>query len=195
MKLRLALSVMAVLAIMAVGSANAVPYTMDFTNTTLDLGASTQIDLTNQYAAFGLTFDHVYRYYDSRDPWGGADLFGIDNGSVEQNYLPNTTGTVYFTQATNFMTFDWWTITGSLEVTAYDIANNVLGTFTGTGQGAAATINATGISYFTFHDGGGFVQISNLTYDRNPVPEPATMTLLGLGLLGAGVIRRRRGNK
>ena len=60
-------------------SAYAGLYTMDFANTTLDLGGASQIDLTNQYLAFGLSFDHIYRYADRRDPWDEKE-YGISNG-------------------------------------------------------------------------------------------------------------------
>ena len=198
MKLKLALSLMAMVMFMAAGSAYAMPYTMDFTNATLDLGAVTQIDLTNQYSTFGLNFSHIYRYIDAIDPFDG---FGISNGNIAETGATAATGSIIFASTTNFVSFDWLTINGNCVITAFDASNNVLSTFVGNssngnnGSGViygTNTINATGIKYLALHDDGGSVGISNLTYDRNPVPEPATMLLLGIGLLGAGIIRRKK---
>lgn len=180
------------IALTAVSPASAMFYTMDFTNATYNLGSETQIDLTNQYAAFGLTFHKVYRYIDDRDPW---DDFGISNGFKAQNGWEASLGTVFFSDLTDSVAFDWWTIDDN-EFTVEAFASNgaLLGGFAGMGYGSDMII-ADDISYLEFHNGGGFVQISNLSYDRSAIPEPSTLALVGLGMLGAGIVRRARRKK
>jgi len=195
MKVRSTLLVLIGVAMMAGGTAQASWYTMDFTNTTLDLGLNSQIDLTNQFDAFGLNFDHVYRGIDARDPW---DQFGIWNGWISDNYAPApVNGKVIFSTLTDSIAFDWLALstqTGNFNLEAYGQSDNFLGSFSGSGFGSNKLV-ASGIKYFTFHDDGGFVSISNLSYDRGltpTVPEPGTVVLLGLGALGLGFVRRLR---
>jgi hypothetical protein len=73
---------------------------------------------------------------------------------------------------------------------AYSANGTLLGSFSGSGSGSNS-IYANGIRFIRFHDTGGTVGISNLTYDFDPVPEPTTVALFGLGLVGAGLARRR----
>lgn len=189
MKKRLTIALVAVIVILAVSPASAMFYTMDFTNTTLDLGSSSQIDLNAQYSAFGLSFHKVYRYIDSRDPW---DDFGISNGFVAQGGWEASLGTVFFSGLTDSVGFDWWTINDNeFVVEAFASNGSLLGGYTGMGSGSGMIV-ANDISYLEFHNGGGYVQMSNLSYDRSmeAIPEPATAVLVGLGLLGAGVVRR-----
>lgn len=179
--------------VIVTGSAQASWYTMDFTNTTLDLGMNSQINLTNQYNSFGLNFENVYRGIDNRDPW---DMFGIWNGWIEQNYDPKpVNGKVIFSSLTDSIAFDWLSLsepTGDFHITAYDQFDNALGSFAGSGFGSNKIV-APDIKYLVFHDDGGFVSISNLSYDMVPsVPEPGTLALVGLGAVGLGFIRRRR---
>ncbi len=196
MKVKLILAFVALAMLVGVSPASAYFYTMDFTNTTLDLGPDGQINLTDQYDAFGLSFHQVYRYYDPRDPWpeDGSYGWGISNGFIAQNYTTAALGTVFFNEVTDSITFDWWTLDPeAFYLTAYDAGGGVLGTVSGTGFGSA-TIVATGIKYIDFHNDGGFVSIANLSYERSTpsIPEPATAVLFGLGLLGAGIYRRAR---
>jgi hypothetical protein len=196
MKLKLALLALCGLLVVAAAPANAVWYTMDFTNATLDLGMSSQIDITNQYAYHGFVCDKAYRYIDKRDPWPeifiDPDLygFGISNGFIQDNEATAAMGTVYFNQVTDSLKFDWWTIgTNRLTLDTYASDGTLLGTYSNTGSGTQTMYGA--ISYFTYHDDGGYVQVANMSYDST-IPEPGTLALLGIGLLGAGLYRRRK---
>jgi hypothetical protein len=190
MKLKLIVFLTITALVTSVSPSFAMWYTMDFTNATYDIGAETQIDLTSQYSAFGLSFHKVYRYIDGGDPWDG---FGISNGFKAQNYWQAALGTIFLGTPSDSVGFDFWTIDDEVfNLDAFAADGSFLGGVASGGSGTGMIV-AEGISYLEFHNDGGFVQISNLSYERGRViPEPATMTLLGLGLLGAGVVSRMR---
>ena len=47
----------------------------------------------------------------------------------------------------------------------------------------------TGVHFDAYGDGGVFAPFS---HDGSVAPEPATLTLLGIGLFGIGIIKRRK---
>jgi hypothetical protein len=186
------ITILMVVATMVIGTVGAnAAVTLNFTE--VDLGGSSQVDLTNQFAAYGVNFDHVYRYIDDRDPWPeiGGSGYGIDNGWVGDNYQSSVIGTVLFTQSTPYVTIDWWTITGQIHVQVYDAGNNLIDSFVGQGSGTE-TLSGGQISYLTFNDSGGFEQIANMTFETAAVPVPGAILLGGIGVSIVGWLRRRR---
>ncbi|MEN6423735.1 MAG: hypothetical protein ABFE13_00115 [Phycisphaerales bacterium] len=159
------------------------------TFTEVDVGSDTQVNLTNQFAAYGVTFDHVYRYIDGRDPW--SEDYGISNGWKEENLMTPAQGRINFTLPTSFVTIDWWDIgTNQMHVDACDAGGNLIDSFIGPSNAAdeygTKTLSGLGlISYMTFNDGGGFVQIANMTFSPVPVPAAVLLGILGLGAASA----------
>jgi hypothetical protein len=191
MKLKTLAMAMGLLLVFGAASSQAALFTFDFTNTLVDLGTNSQIDITNQYHNYGLDFSNAYRYIDARDPF--ADQFGMSNGIAENNTLPAQTGLLHFTHDTQtFLSIDCWTIEpDQITFDAYDENMNFLGSSSALSVPTGTTINYNGpaLSFLDWHDSGGRVQIANITYDLTP--EPGTLSLLGIGLVGLGGLRRK----
>ena len=168
------------------------PVTIDFTE--VDLGPYSVVNLSDQFADYGVIFEDVYRYIDVRDPF--PDDHGISNGVYEDQLVSATLGTVYFTNPTPFVMLDWWVIadpTTQLIVEVYDSGNNLLDSFTTSAAAYSGTETLMGsglISYMTFTNHGGQTQIANITFA--PIPAPGAVLLGGIGVVLVGWLRRKR---
>ncbi len=172
-----------------IGFVNATVISGDF-RTEADLGHSGPL----VYQDLGATID------------GGVELTGVDflespywsGGEVNMDYDPISNILTFAPQEfANFQTFDAWinniafdsieTITG-LTMLSNGITDPVIvPTFSFTSNSIHIGWEA---SHFYFADGIAEFQIT--TSEGAPVPEPATMILFGIGLLGLAGVNRRK---
>lgn len=157
-------------------AASAQAIELRFTNAEVDLGNGVQIPLTDQYASYGVTFEDVYRYVDSRDPFSDGPYnlshpLGIANGNPKLG--TRTLGRVNFVYPTDAsgISFDWYSLNTAIKVNTYGASGEHLGEFIKSGSGSASLPGQ--ISYFTFSDSTGFVALSNLRFTQAPEPNVA----------------------
>lgn len=145
----------------------------------------TELDRTDYFENYGISFSNS-TYYAVDEEF--SDGYGIVNaGQQSATQYSDNFLTVNFAASLSCLEFSWLTTySNDLYAIAYDADGGVVDSWSVTGL--SGTSSGTGvlngnIAYATWHDGTGRIGIDSLTYEVAPVPEPATILLLGGGLL------------
>lgn len=144
-----------------------------------------------RYQANGVVFDNNGFAYNHPD--GGANSAGW---SLDAGNFGGIGGS--FVNAVDSMSIlvgDWCCDFDQATLSVFDASNNLLGTSSGSGTSwFTLSVTANGISRFSIAADGA-VLYDNLSFRErggaNEVPEPTSLALLGLGVIGLAVVRRR----
>ena len=160
--------------------------------TTITFGTNSYANgtvLTNQYQSSGITFNSNTFYYDRSGYFSSSSIRNFDGAQTSAS-----NSSIFFTSTVNAADFNLLTNGGSTIFQAY-LAGALVESFP-----SAATANSSryyGFQNIAFNEirinapvNDAFV-LDNLQFKASAVPEPTTIALLGLGLLGVVASRRK----
>jgi len=161
----------------------------------VDLPSVTLLDGTAYFDAYGISFeDTTYYGIDSRFIGAGVDDRGITTTSGPDNLM-----TVVFTTPASYVQVDWVADLGNdFYTTVYDTGGGVLFDSHSTGTGlyyggdAYQVFSGPLIAKMTFHDDTGWIAVGRIEFEKESIPAPGAILLVGIGAGIVGYLRRHR---